>query len=77
MTDIRPELSQCTLCADRFAATATGHRPNPVVWFQPGARLLIASQAPGLKVHEANTPLLGCLWQTAARLAGRGRDDLL
>ena len=56
MTDIRPELSQCTLCADRFAATATGHRPNPVVWFQPGARLLIASQAPGLKVHEANTP---------------------
>ena len=56
MTDIRSELSQCTLCADRFAATATGHRPNPVVWFQPGARLLIASQAPGLKVHEANTP---------------------
>ena len=56
MTDIRPELSQCTLCSDRFAATATGHRPNPVVWFQPGARLLIASQAPGLKVHEANTP---------------------
>ena len=56
MTDIRPALRRCTLCADRFALTATAHRPNPVVWFQPGARILIASQAPGLRVHEANTP---------------------
>ncbi len=56
MTDIRPALRKCTLCADRFAATATAHRPNPVVWFQPGARLLIASQAPGIKVHKANMP---------------------
>lgn len=54
--DIRPRLRDCTICADRFAATATQHRPNPVVWFQPGARILIASQAPGLKVHRANTP---------------------
>lgn len=56
MTDIRPDLRACTLCADRFAATATAHQPNPVVWFQPGARLLIASQAPGIRVHKANTP---------------------
>jgi uracil-DNA glycosylase len=46
----------CRLCADRFAATATGHAPNPVVWFQPGARLLIAGQAPGIRVHQTNTP---------------------
>ncbi|RVT86888.1 uracil-DNA glycosylase family protein [Rhodobacteraceae bacterium CCMM004] len=50
------DLSACRLCADRFAATATAHRPNPVVWFRPGARLLIASQAPGMRVHRANTP---------------------
>ena len=56
MTDIRDDLTACTMCAARFAATATRHRPNPVVWFQPGARLLIASQAPGMKVHKANTP---------------------
>ena len=56
MKDIRPELHACTLCTDRFARTATTHRPNPVVWFEPGARLLIASQAPGMKVHKANTP---------------------
>ena len=56
MTDIRPDLRNCTLCADRFAATATAHHPNPVVWFEPGATVLIASQAPGMRVHVANTP---------------------
>jgi uracil-DNA glycosylase len=56
MKDIRSDLRACTLCAHRFAATATGHQPNPVVWFQRGARILIASQAPGMKVHRANTP---------------------
>lgn len=56
MKDIRSDLRACTLCAQRFAATATAHQPNAVVWFQQGARLLIASQAPGMKVHRANTP---------------------
>ena len=56
MTDPRPEIAACRLCAGRFAATATAHEPRPVVWFAPGARLLIASQAPGLRVHEAGTP---------------------
>jgi uracil-DNA glycosylase len=55
-TDLPTAIAACRLCADRFAATATGHAPNPVVWFRPGARILIASQAPGLRVHRANTP---------------------
>ncbi|CAN0606634.1 unnamed protein product, partial [Ectocarpus sp. 12 AP-2014] len=49
-------LSNCNLCADRFAATATAHAPRPVVWFKPGARILIAGQAPGLRVHESGKP---------------------
>ena len=56
MTDPRGEIAACRICAERFAATATAHAPRPVVWFAPGARLLIASQAPGLRVHEAGTP---------------------
>ncbi|NSX54102.1 uracil-DNA glycosylase family protein [Parasulfitobacter algicola] len=56
MDDVIKDLKGCRLCADRFAATATQHSPNPIVWFQPGARLLIASQAPGMRVHQANTP---------------------
>lgn len=50
------EIAACRLCADRFAATATAHEPRPVVWFRPEARILIAGQAPGLRVHEAGRP---------------------
>ncbi|MBM9594517.1 uracil-DNA glycosylase family protein [Roseitranquillus sediminis] len=56
MGDLKRRLGSCTLCADRFAATATGHAPRPVVWFGGRARILIASQAPGLRVHEALRP---------------------
>ena len=50
------EVASCRLCADRFAATATRHAPKPVTWFQPGARVLIAGQAPGLRVHNSGRP---------------------
>jgi uracil-DNA glycosylase len=54
--DMRDELGGCNICAERFAATATMHRPNPVVWFAPEARILIAGQAPGMRVHESGVP---------------------
>jgi uracil-DNA glycosylase len=50
------DIRSCRLCAARFQATATAHVPRPVVWFRPGARLLIAGQAPGARVHETGTP---------------------
>jgi uracil-DNA glycosylase len=56
MSQLKARLEGCRICADRFAGTATRHAPNPVVWFNARARVLIASQAPGLRVHEANTP---------------------
>jgi len=60
MTDtaaaLAAEIAACRRCADRFAATATAHEPRPVVWFRPGARILVAGQAPGLRVHTAGRP---------------------
>jgi len=50
------EIRNCTLCAQRFEATHTAHSPRPVVWFQPGARILIAGQAPGARVHQSGRP---------------------
>ncbi|CUH65996.1 uracil-DNA glycosylase, family 4 [Thalassovita gelatinovora] len=50
------DIAACRICADRFAATATRHTPRPVPWFRPSARILIAGQAPGLRVHEAGKP---------------------
>ena len=54
--DLRAEIEGCRLCAARFAATATAHDPRPVVWFRPSARLLIAGQAPGARVHASGRP---------------------
>lgn len=54
--DLYQRLAACTLCADRFKGTATAHQPRPVVWFQPAARLLIAGQAPGARVHASGKP---------------------
>ena len=54
--DLPKRLAACTICADRFAATETGHSPRPVVWFRPGARILVAGQAPGARVHESGRP---------------------
>ena len=50
------EIAGCRVCAPRFAASATGHVPRPVVWFRPSARVLIAGQAPGARVHAAGVP---------------------
>jgi uracil-DNA glycosylase len=50
------DIQRCRLCAQRFAATATAHAPRPVVWFRPGARLLVAGQAPGARVHDSGQP---------------------
>lgn len=50
------DIRACRLCATRFAGTATGHAPRPVVWFRPGARILVAGQAPGLRVHQSGRP---------------------
>ena len=53
---LKQDLAGCTICADRFAATHTAHAPRPVVWFDQGARILIAGQAPGARVHESGKP---------------------
>ena len=56
MTSLADDIRACRLCADRFAATHTAHQPRPVAWFNPSARLLIAGQAPGMRVHNSGVP---------------------
>jgi len=56
VSDLAADIRACRLCAECFAATHTAHTPRPVVWFQPSARLLIAGQAPGMRVHKSGKP---------------------
>ncbi len=56
MDQLATHIRACRLCDARFAATATAHAPRPVFWAAPGARILIAGQAPGARVHESGRP---------------------
>lgn len=49
-------IAACRLCAGRFAATATAHAPRPVLRARPSARILVAGQAPGARVHASGLP---------------------
>lgn len=55
-TSLKSEIARCTLCTERFAVTKTAHRPHPVVWFDRPPRILVAGQAPGLRVHQSGIP---------------------
>jgi uracil-DNA glycosylase len=48
------EVRACTVCAPYLAAVGVG--PRPVLQVDPRARILIAGQAPGRKVHESGVP---------------------
>ena len=50
------EIAACRACAERFARTATAHAPRPVIRLSATARLLIAGQAPGARVHASGLP---------------------
>jgi uracil-DNA glycosylase len=53
---VQDDIRGCRLCETLFAMTATAHAPRPVVWFDPKARILIAGQAPGARVHASGRP---------------------
>ena len=50
-TRLQKEISACNLCANDLE-----HGVRPVVQIDPGAKILIAGQAPGLKVHTSGIP---------------------
>ena len=48
---LQNEISNCRICQESLPLGA-----NPVVQINPNAKILIAGQAPGLKVHQSNIP---------------------
>lgn len=50
------DIKNCRLCTSRFETTRTAHQPRPVLRANPTARILIAGQAPGARVHASGLP---------------------
>ncbi|MBK0398077.1 uracil-DNA glycosylase family protein [Limibaculum sp. M0105] len=55
-TSLARRIAGCRLCAEEFSATATAHEPRPVLRAEASARILIAGQAPGMRVHNTGLP---------------------
>jgi len=75
MAGLAEEIAACRICAERFAATQTAHAPRPVAWFRPGARLLIAGQAPGMRVHRSGRPFDDASGERLRDWLGVTRDE--
>jgi uracil-DNA glycosylase len=50
------KIRACRLCRDEVPADPLPHEPRPVLRVSPTARLLVASQAPGTRVHATGLP---------------------
>jgi uracil-DNA glycosylase len=50
------QVRACRICVQQPQGPPLPHEPRPVFQFSPSARLLIASQAPGTKVHVSGRP---------------------
>ncbi|OBZ93773.1 uracil-DNA glycosylase [Pararhizobium polonicum] len=59
LEDLRAAIAACRICRDapaRGAEHRLPHEPRPVAVISSAARILIAGQAPGLRVHESGLP---------------------
>ena len=53
---LQREIGACRICREAAVGTPLPHEPRPVLRPSPTARLCIASQAPGVRVHASGVP---------------------
>ena len=56
LRQLKSDIEACTKCIDSPIGDPLPHAPRPVVRLSSTARLCIAGQAPGLRVHQSGTP---------------------
>jgi uracil-DNA glycosylase len=56
IVSLREEIAACRLCRDAPVGKPLPHEPRPVAVLSGSARILVAGQAPGLRVHETGIP---------------------
>lgn len=74
-TTLADRITGCRVCSERFARTRTAHEPRPVVWFRPQARILVAGQAPGARVHASGRPFTDPSGDRLRDWMGIGEDE--
>ncbi len=56
LTNLLQDIRQCRLCIEKPQGSCLPHEPRPVVQAASDARLAIAGQAPGVRVHNTGVP---------------------
>jgi uracil-DNA glycosylase len=56
LDEVSARIRACRVCRDTSDAAPLPHEPRPVFRVSATARLLVASQAPGIRVHETGLP---------------------
>lgn len=69
------EIAACRLCRDRpERQPGLPHEPRPVAVLSPTARILVAGQAPGIRVHDSGIPFNDPSGDRLRQWMGIGRD---
>ena len=56
LADLEARLAACRICAEAPRGRPLPHAPRPVFQLSETARLLVAGQAPGVRVHASGRP---------------------
>ncbi|PHP64933.1 uracil-DNA glycosylase [Zhengella mangrovi] len=72
--DVAARIRACRICLERPAGRPLPHEPRPVVVESATARLLIAGQAPGTRVHASGIPFNDPSGDRLRDWMGIGRD---
>lgn len=56
LADLRAEIARCRICRDAPLGPPLPHEPRPVAVLSATARILVAGQAPGTRVHASGRP---------------------
>jgi uracil-DNA glycosylase len=68
-------IEACRICRDRPLGKPLPHEPRPVLWPSSTAKILIASQAPGTKVHLSGVPFTDASGDRLRDWLGVSRDE--
>ena len=64
------QVQACRLCAEHLP-----HEPRPVFQLHPAARILVAAQAPGRRVHETGVPFSDASGDRLRKWLGLSREQ--
>ena len=68
-------IKACRICRDQPLGKPLPHEPRPVLWPSSTAKILIASQAPGTKVHLSGVPFTDASGDRLRDWLGVSKDE--